>query len=178
VLSRLAPFLSCAALLAVAGAAGCDGDSAGLDLDAPLAIDDVAGAWTVDVPGTTACIPALGPFTIGMELQHSHLADYLGVEGEEYFSGQWWVDDGAGPFFVQGWAQLEAQTFRLLLWQGTHVKGSVLMGRIYGGGEMRATLLEPIPPGDGWAADPIPGYPGGFAQGSCEWKVEGRHADS
>jgi len=164
--------------VAVAVASGCDGGPAGLDLDAPLTVGQVAGVWTVDVPATTACIPALDAFTIRMELQHSHLADYLGLEDEEYFAGQWWVDPGDEPFFAQGWVQMDAHTFRLLLWQGTHVKGSVLQGRLYVNGQMRATLQEPIPPGDGWAADPIPGYPGGFAQGNCEWKVEGQRSGS
>ena len=55
---------------------------------------------------------------------------------------------------MQGWVQLETHTFRFCLWQGS--TGKVLFC--------------------GWAADPIVGYPGGFAIGGCEWRVEGERA--
>ena len=148
------------------------------DPDAPLAVTDIEGAWTIEVPHTVACIPNRDPFTISLDLLHSHLADYIGAAGEEYFQGTWWVEPDGERFFIQGWVRMEARTFRFLLWQGTHVKGSVLQGRLLAGGHLSASMKEPIPPGDGGAADPIPGYPGGFSLGSCSWRVEGERAAS
>lgn len=162
-------------VLGVTAVPGCDGGPTdpGLDAGAALEVADVEGAWTVEVPRTVACLPNRDPFVIRLDLQRSSLADFTGAEGEEYFSGSWRVEPAGEAFFVQGWVQMEAHTFRFLLWQGTHVKGSVLQGRFLAGGHLRASLTEPIPPGDGWAADPIVGYPGGFAIGSCQWRVEG-----
>lgn len=164
--------------LAVLGLIGCDDQPAGPGVDpgGPLEVRDIEGSWTVDVPRTIACLPNRDPFTIHMDLQHSSLAAFTGVEGEEYFTGAWRVGPDGEPFWLQGWVQLEARTFRFLLWQGTHVRGSVFRGRFLAGGHLSASITEPIPPGSGWAADPIPGYPGGFAIGSCEWKVEGERA--
>ena len=161
--------------LAALAVLGCDGQPSGPGLDpgASLTVADIEGAWTVEVPRTVACLPNRDPFTIRVDLQRTGLADFTGVEGEEYFSGTWRVEPEGEAFFVQGWVQMEAHTFRFLLWQGTHVKGSVFQGRYLAGGHLRASLEEPIPPGDGWAADPIPGYPGGFAIGTCQWRVEG-----
>ena len=38
-----------------------------------------------------------------------------GAEGEEYFSGSWRVEPAGETYFVQGWVQMEAHTFRFLL---------------------------------------------------------------
>jgi len=164
--------------LAALAVLGCDGQPSGPGLDpgASLTVADIEGAWTVEVPRTVACLPNRDPFTIRMDLQRSGLAEVTGIEGEEYFSGTWRVEPEGEAFFVQGWVQMEAHTFRFLLWQGTHVKGSVFQGRFLAGGHLRASLEEPIPPGDGGAADPIVAYPGGFAIGSCQWRVEGGRA--
>jgi len=167
------------ALLAVVAVACDDGPAEPAYVPgAPLAVSDVEGTWSVEVPATVACVPNREPFSIHLELSHSHLADYVGSAGEEYFVGPWWVDPDAEPFFAQGWVDMEAHTFRFLLWQGTHVKGTVLEGRFLAGGHLRASLEEPIPPGSGWAADPIPGYPGAFAIGNCQWSVEGGRPES
>ncbi len=159
---------------------GCEDQPSGpgLEAGAALTVADIEGAWTVEVPLTVACLPNRDPFTIRLDLQRSSLADFTGAEGEEYFQGSWRVEPAGDLFFAQGWVQMEARTFRLLLWQGTHVKGSVFQGRLLAGGHLRASLEEPIPPGSGWAADPIVGYPGGFAIGRCQWRVEGERAAS
>ena len=177
---RLHRFLSTILVLAMTALSGCDKNLTGPGLDggAPLEVADIEGAWMVEVPLTVACLPNRDPFTIRLDLQRSSLADFTGAEGEEYFSGSWRVEPEGESFFVQGWVQMEARTFRFLLWQGTHVKGSVFQGRFLAGGHLRASLEEPIPPGNGWAADPIVGYPGGFAIGSCQWRVEGGRAAS
>lgn len=139
----------------------------------PLAVTDVEGEWSIEVPPTVACLPNRDPFVIHLRLQHSHLAEYVGSDAEEYFVGPWWVDSEGEPFFAQGWVDMRAHTFRFLLWQGTHEKGTVFRGRFLAGQHLRASLEEPIPPGEGWAADPIQGYPGAFSIGSCQWSVEG-----
>ena len=150
--------LSTSLVLAMTAVSGCDKNPTGpgLDSGAPLEVADIEGAWTVVIPRTVACLPNRDPFAIRLDLQRSSLADFTGAEGEEYFSGTWRVEPEGEPFFVQGWVQMEAHTFRFLA-----------------GGHLRASLEEPIPPGNGWAADPIVGYPGGFAIGSCQWRVEG-----
>ena len=159
---RSEKFFSAGAILAVTMLAACAGESTGPGLESgPLAVADVEGAWTVEVPRTVACLPNREPFAIRLDLRHSSLAEFTGAEGEEYFSGTWQMEPDGEAFFAQGWVQLEAHTFRFLLWQGTHVKGSVLQGRFLAGEHLRASLQEPIPPGSGWAADPIVGYPGG-----------------
>lgn len=153
----------------------CDGGTSGpaYDPGAPLLPRDVEGVWTVAVPRTLVCLPNRDPFEIHLDVRHTSLATFLGVEGEEYFSGTWWVETDGQTFNLQGWVDMEKRTFRFLLWQGVHVKGSVFTGRLLAGGHLSASLEEPIPPGSGWAADPIPGYPGGFSTGSCTWRVEG-----
>jgi len=167
-----------ALVLALLGLIGCDDQPAGPGLDSggPLVVDDIEGAWTVEVPRTVACLPNRDPFTIRLDLQHSSLASFTGADGEEYFTGNWRVEPDGEWFWLQGWVAMNARTFRFLLWQGTHVRGSVFRGRFLAGGHLSASLQEPIPPGSGWAADPIVGYPGGFAIGSCEWRVEGERA--
>jgi hypothetical protein len=115
------------AILAIAALVACSGESTGPGLESgPLTVADVEGAWTVDVPRTVACLPNREPFTIRFDLRHSSLAEFTGAVGEEYFSGTWQIGPDSEAFFVQGWVQLDAHTFRFLLWQGTHVKGSVL----------------------------------------------------
>lgn len=168
------------AALAALAVLGCEGQPSGPGLDpgASLTVADIEGSWTVQVPRTVACLPNREPFAIRLDLQHSSLAEFLGVESEEYFNGAWWVDAVGERFSLQGWVQMEKRTFRILLWQGVHAKGSVFIGRFLAGGHLSASLQEPIPPGSGWAADPIPGYPGGFAIGSCEWRVEGERPSS
>jgi hypothetical protein len=176
---RLHRFFTVGAVLTLIAVPGCSGESTGPGLDTgPLTVADIEGAWTVRVPRTVACLPNRDPFRINLDLQPSGLADFTGAVGEEYFSGNWHVEPEGEAFFVQGWVQMESRTFRFLLWQGTHVKGSVFQGRFLAGGHLSAALVEPIPPGNGWAADPIPGYPGGFAIGTCEWRVEGERAAS
>jgi hypothetical protein len=175
---RLPRILTVGAISALMGVAGCDGGASGPEYDpgAPLAVADVEGAWTVSVPRTVSCLPNREPFSIHLDMQHSSLATFVGVEGEEYFNGAWQVEADGERFSLQGWVDMEKHTFRFLLWQGVHVKGSVFVGRFLAGGHLSATLEEPIPPGSGWAADPIPGYPGGFATGSCAWRVEGQRS--
>jgi hypothetical protein len=166
-----------AALLVVAGCDDGPAEPAYRD-GMPLTVQDVEGTWQVEVPRTLACLPNRDPFIIHLELQHSHLASYVGSENEEYFTGAWWVDPGAEPWFAQGWVDMTAHTFRFLLWQDIHGKGTVFRGHFLAGGNLRASLEEPIPAGDGWAADPIGSYPGGFAIGDCQWSVEGHRPRS
>jgi hypothetical protein len=173
---RSRKMLTAGAISVLVALSGCDGSASGPEYDpgAPLTVADVEGTWTVSVPRTVACLPNREPFDLKLQLQHSSLAAFVGVEGEEYFNGPWWVEADGERYSLQGWVDMEKRTFRFLLWQGVHEKGSVFAGRFQAGGHLSASLEEPIPPGRGWAADPIPGYPGGFAVGNCAWRVEGQ----
>lgn len=165
---------SMSTVLAILSLAACHGESTGPGLESGmLTFADVEGSWIVQVPRTVACLPNRDPFTLRLDLRHSSLAAFVGVEGEEYFGGSWRVEPGGADQVLQGWVDMTTRTFRFLLWQGVHEKGSVFQGRFLAGGHLSASIEEPVPPGEGWAADPIPGYPGGFAIGACQWRVEG-----
>ena len=166
----------CATLaLSVASLACSDTGTLSPFLTEVVGADSLAGNWVLRLPATHGCAPDLPAFELELRLERTWVA---GVDNEgprEYLAGTWTVIDGdTARQSLQGWIEPEKRTLHLLLWQGVHVRGSVLTARVIGGHVIDGRLDEPIPPypGGGYAR-PFEGYPGGFTNTRCEWDVLG-----
>jgi hypothetical protein len=143
-----------------------------------IGAEELAGSWLLSVPASFNCQTSLPPFTIRMELARTWVPG-VDNEGErEYLDGTWSaaLADSA-TLWLQGWIEPDRRRLHLLLWQGVHVRGSVLSAEVVAGRVLDGRLDEPVPPypGGGYAT-PSEGYPGGFANSRCSWEVSGERA--
>lgn len=167
--------VSAALALSAASLACSDAGTVSPFLTDVVGADSLAGDWVLRLPATSGCKPDLPAFELELRLERAWVA---GVDNEgprEYLTGSWIVIAGdTVRKSLQGWIEPETRSLHLLLWQGVHVRGSVLTARVIGGRVIDGRLDEPIPPypGGGYA-QPFEGYPGGFTNARCEWDVRG-----
>ncbi|MBK5098888.1 MAG: hypothetical protein JJE01_14005 [Gemmatimonadetes bacterium] len=110
-----------------------------------------------------------------MELERTWVPGVDNDGEREYLSGTWRVDKlDTEEQWLQGWIEPDRRRLHLLLWQGVHVRGSVLTAQIIAARVVEGRLEEPVPayPGGGFAT-PSEGYPGGFTDSVCRWNVTG-----
>lgn len=144
-------------------------------LHEPVGADELAGSWLLRLPAAPACDPGLPPIGILMELERTWVPGVDNDGEREYLSGTWRVDKlDTEEQWLQGWIEPDRRRLHLLLWQGVHVRGSVLTAQIIAARVVEGRLEEPVPayPGGGFAT-PSEGYPGGFTDSVCRWNVTG-----
>lgn len=167
--------LSAALVLSTAPLACSDTGTVSPFLPDFVGADSLAGDWVLRLPATHACTPDLPAFELELRLERTWVAGVDNEGSREYLAGSWIAVAGdTARQSLQGWIEPRTRSLHLLLWQGVHVRGSVLTARVIDGRVIDGRLNEPIPPypGGGYAR-PFEGYPGGFTNGPCEWDVLG-----